>query len=100
MKVSPLVTSNVFDVLPVKETKDKGSSVYNSKNSIGKTFIHSIHLEPEICLNVGIKVVDTHAKIEVEVLLDSSATGLFINHMLVQDNRIAMCNLDHPIPVY
>jgi hypothetical protein len=94
------VTSNVFNILPVEKTKDKGSSIYDSKNSIGRTFIHSTHLEPEIQLNVGIKAVDTHAKIEVKVLLDSSATGLFINCVLVQNNSIAMCILDHPIPVY
>jgi F0F1-type ATP synthase beta subunit len=100
MKVSPLVTSNVFNVLPVKETKDKGSSVFDSKNSIGRTFIRSIHLESEIRLNVGIKVADRHAKIEVKALLDSSATGLFINCALVQNNGIATHILNHPIPVY
>jgi hypothetical protein len=42
IKVSPLVTSNVFNVLQVEETKDKGSSIYDSKNSIGRTFICSI----------------------------------------------------------
>jgi hypothetical protein len=95
-----LVTSNVFNVLPVEETKDKGSSIFDSKNSIGRTFICSIHLESKICLNIGIKVADTHAKIEVEALLDSGATGLFINHALVQNNGIATHILDHPIPVY
>jgi Retroviral aspartyl protease len=100
MKVFPLVTSNVFNVLPVKETKDKGSSVYDSKNSIGRTFICSIHLELEIHLNIGIKVADMHAMIEVEVLLDSGAMGLFINHALVQNNSIATCVLNHSIPVY
>jgi hypothetical protein len=99
VKVSPLVTSNIFNVLPVEETKDKGSSIYNYKNSIGKTLTCSIHFEPEICLNIGIKAVDMHAKIEVEVLLDSGATGLFINRVLVQDNSIAMHKLDHTILV-
>jgi hypothetical protein len=100
MKVSPLVTSNVFNVLPVGETKVKGSSIFNSKYSIGRTLIHSVHLESEICLNVGIKMADTHAKIEVEVLLDIGTMGLFINRTLVQNNGIATCVLDHPIPVY
>ena len=44
--------------------------------------------------------MDMHAIIEVEALLDGGATGLFINHALVQDNGIATCKLDHPIPVY
>jgi hypothetical protein len=45
------------------------------------------------------KVADMHAKIEVEALLDSSATGLFINCALVQNNGIATHILNHPIPV-
>jgi Retroviral aspartyl protease len=44
--------------------------------------------------------VDTHAKIEIEVLLDNGAMGLFINCTLVQNNSIAMHILNHPIPVY
>jgi Retroviral aspartyl protease len=41
-----------------------------------------------------------NAKIEVKVLLDSGAIGLFINHVLVQDNSIATCKLNHPILVF
>ena len=40
-------------------------------------------------LTVGLKNVDTHAMIDVDVLLDSGATGLFINHEFVHNNGIA-----------
>ena len=51
-------------------------------------------------LTVGLKTVDTHARIDVDALLDSGATGLVINHELVQNNGIAMRVLEHLITVY
>ena len=51
-------------------------------------------------LMVGLKTVDTHAMIDVEALLDSGATGLFINRALIQNNGICTCKLEHPIAVY
>ena len=51
-------------------------------------------------MTVGLKTVDTHAIIDVEALLDSGATGLFINHTLIQNDGITTCKLEHPIPVY
>ena len=46
--------------------------------------------EQDILLTVGLKTVNPHAMIDVEALLDSGATSLFINHELVQNNGIAM----------
>jgi Retroviral aspartyl protease len=51
-------------------------------------------------LTVGLKTIDSHAMVEVEVLLDIGATGLFINRMLVQGNGICMRKLKHPVIVY
>ena len=51
-------------------------------------------------MTVGLKTVDTHAMIDVEALLDSGATELFINRELVQNNGIATRVLEHPITVY
>ena len=128
MKVSPLETHNKYGVLVSEETKDNGSRPIDpmivtfyainfisklrrhtcrgshSKNSIPqkipKTFIRSAHIEHEVMLKVGLKTVDTHAMVEVDVLLDCGATSLFINCMLVQNNGIHMCKLEHPIIVY
>ena len=64
-----------------------------SKNSTPrktpKTFIRSATQEQDVMLTVGLKNVDTHAMIDVEALLDSGATGLFINRELVHNNGIA-----------
>ena len=64
-----------------------------SKNSTPqktpKTFIRSAVQEQDVMLTVGLKSVDMHAMIDVEALLDSGATGLFINCELVRNNGIA-----------
>jgi hypothetical protein len=131
MKVSPLVTKNPYNVLPVEETQNDGlpsinpirvsyyvinflsklriqlCQTQNTKNiSLGesrkksKRFIHSIHPKPEIQMKIGLKTVDTHKMVEVDALLDSGATGLFIDRALVKGNQITTCKLQHPIPVY
>ncbi|KAF8235495.1 hypothetical protein L208DRAFT_1204535, partial [Tricholoma matsutake] len=53
-----------------------------------------------ITLTVGLKTVDMHAAINVEALLDSGATGLFINQSLITRNGISTCKLAQPIMVY
>ena len=103
MKVSPLETNNKYGVLVMEETKDNGSrpinlmivtyyainfisklhirtrqrssSKINTPRKIPKTLIRSIHMEKEVQLKVGLKSVDTHAMVEVDVLLDSGAMG-------------------------
>lgn len=59
-----------------------------------------MHPSPEIQMKIGLKMVNTHEMVEVDALLDSRATGLFIDCMLVKGNGITMHKLKHPIPVY
>ena len=121
-------TKNKYGVLEVEETLESGPRPINfmivtyytinfisklchhthqpsqSKNStpwkIPKSFIRSVMQDQDILLTVGLKTVDTHARIDVDALLDSGATGLVINHELVQNNGIAMRVLEHLITVY
>ena len=65
------------------------TSKNNTPRKTPKTFIRSATQEQDVMLTVGLKNVDTHAMIDVEALLDSGATGLFINHELVRNNGIA-----------
>jgi hypothetical protein len=65
-----------------------------------KTFICSMQMEQEVSLTVRLKTVDTHAMINVKALLDSGATGSFINHVLIQNNGITTHKLEHPVTVY
>ena len=75
-----------------------------SKNSTPqktpKTFIRSATQEQDVMLTVGSKNVDMHAMIDVDALLDSGATSLFINCELVRNSGIATRVLEHPITVY
>jgi len=44
--------------------------------------------------------MDTHHMVDVKALLDSGATGMFIDKKFAEGNRIAMRLLDKPICVY
>jgi predicted aspartyl protease len=79
---------------------DYPNSNNNTPWKILKTFIQSAHIEHEVMLKVGLKTVDTHTMVEVDALLDSGATGLFINRTLVKNNGILTHKLEHPITVY
>ena len=65
-----------------------------------KSLICSAQIEKEVSVKVAVQTVDTHVKMEVDALLDSGATGLFINCALVRNNAIPMRKLEHPIKVY
>ena len=57
-------------------------------------------IEKEIMLKVGLRTVDTHEVEEVNTLLDSGATGLFIDCMWLHQKKITTQKLEHPIEVY
>ena len=57
-------------------------------------------MDQDIILTVGLKTVNTHTMFDVDMLLDGGATGLFVNHELIQNNGIAMRILEHSITVY
>jgi len=52
-------------------------------------------------LKVGLRTIDSHEVEEVDMLLDSGATGLFIDRTwLHQKKNNLPKNLEHPIKVY
>ena len=65
-----------------------------------KQLIHSAKIEKEIMLRVGLRTIDSHEVEEVDVLLDSGATGLFIDHAWLHQKKIFTRKLEHPIEVY
>ena len=48
-----------------------------------KVFIQSVKMEREVFLNVTITTMDTHDLITVKALLDSGATGMFIDREFI-----------------
>ena len=51
-------------------------------------------------VKVGVKLVDMHQMVDVDVLLDSGATGVFMDKKFAECNGIAMRKLDKPIHMY
>ena len=56
--------------------------------------------EAALYLKVEVQTIDTQEKRLVRALLDSGATGLFIDREYVKSNRLPTRKLSHPIPVY
>ena len=54
------------------------------------------------CTKVPLKIhsVDTGTPLAIDSLLDSGATGLFIDVEFVKEQKLRTCPLPHPIPVY
>jgi len=53
----------------------------------------------EVWLNVGIEKLDMHESITVKVLLDSSATGMFMDKRMAARHRFKLQKLERPIMV-
>ena len=51
-------------------------------------------------VKVGLKLADMRQMVDVDVLLDSGATGVFMDKKFTECNGIAMRKLDKPIRVY
>jgi len=65
-----------------------------------KQLIRSAKIEKEIMLRVGLRMIDSHEVEEVDMLLDSGATGLFIGCAWLRQKKITTRKLGHPIEVY
>jgi len=53
----------------------------------------------EVWSNIGVKKVDTHEGVTVKVLLDSGATGMFMNKRMAAKHRFKLQKLERPIMV-
>jgi len=63
-------------------------------------FVRTVRPQSELMINVGLRIMDTHRIVDVKALLDSGATGMFIDKKFAEGNGIAMQLLDKPIRVY
>jgi len=53
----------------------------------------------EVWLNIGVEKIDTHEGIMIKVLLDSSATGMFIDRQVAARHGFKLQKLERPIAV-
>ena len=63
-------------------------------------FVRTIRPKSEIMVKVGLRTMDTHRLMDVNALLDSSATGMFMDKKFAEGNNISMRLLNRPIRVY
>ena len=53
----------------------------------------------KIWITIGIEKVDTHKEVTVKVLLDSRATGMFVDRKLIESKEFRLEKLDRPSKV-
>ena len=53
----------------------------------------------KVWLNIRVEKVDTHKGITVKALLDSGATGMFMNRKMIARNGFKLQKLERPIVV-
>jgi len=63
-------------------------------------FVQMTRSQSELMINVGLHTMDTHRMVDVKALLDSGATGMFIDKKFAEGNGITMRPLNKPIRVY
>jgi hypothetical protein len=57
-------------------------------------FLRTLKPKSEIMVNVGLRTLDMHRMIDVKALLDSGATGMFMDRKFAEGNGISLKPLD------
>lgn len=65
-----------------------------------RVYIRSTKLKFSTHIQVQLKTLDTGAKMDLQALLDSGATGLFLDTQFVKAHNMNTRKLPRPIPVY
>src|SRR5258705_7168032 len=65
-----------------------------------REYIRSNKTDEFPCLKIELKTVDTSAALTVDALLDSGATGLYVDAEFIHANGLATKRLARAIPVY
>ena len=90
-KTNPISSELMPENSPSRDTNPKGT----------KYFVRTIgRMSKEIWLDTELQTVDTCDKLMTRALLDSGATGLFVNKRFVEENRLNARRLKPAIPVY
>ena len=79
----------------VKELKEQGEKVKEEERVVR----HTMRPLRAVWMKVGLEKVDTYEGVAVDVLLDSGATGLFMNKEFVEKNGFKMEKLERPVKV-
>ena len=79
----------------IKELKEQSKKVKGDERIVRRM------MRPlrAVWMKVGLEKMDTHEGVTVDALLDSGATGLFMNKKFVEKNRFRMEALERPVKV-
>jgi len=118
-RAPPLLSSNQFSVLEIIEPKiDKDAQKPDTptllptepckprwpkweKQIKRKLVIRSLELDAKcIMLPIHLKTMDTMEETSTEAMVDTGATGDFIDQDFVARAKLPTCKLSQPIPVY
>ena len=80
----------VLDSSLAKQVQRKGQKEF---------LVRTIGQKDEILMTIGLETLDTHDQTEETALLDSGATGLFMNAHYAKQKGFKLIPLDHPIQV-
>jgi hypothetical protein len=104
--------SNGFHVLDALKTEMPNKSIiqekpqtmseipHQSETLFPKIYIRSARQKLSTSLSIQLQALDTGAKIAISALLDSGATGLFLDTRFTQENNLNTRKLPRAIPVY
>jgi len=101
MRLKP---EQVVDTTPVKTPpkleKSKEEEAIEFQDAIERSFVQTLRPKQELMISIRLCTMDMHHMVDMKALLDSSATGMFIDKKFAEGNGIAMRLLDKPICVY
>ena len=66
-----------------------------SRKKVKRTF----KMLREVWLNIGVEKIDTHEGVMIKVLLDSSATGMFMDRQIAARHGFKLQKLERPIAI-
>jgi len=94
---SQLASSNIYSVLYPEKLENKVSCQSNTKKV--RDMQHTLWLLREVWMKVGLEKIKNHKGVAVKALLDSEATGLFMNTKFTKEKGFKLEKLKKPLLV-
>ena len=94
---SQLVSSNMYSVLCPEKLGNKVSCQSNTEKV--KDVLYTLWLLREVWIKVGLEKLENHEGVVVKALLDSGATGLFMDTKFVKEKGFKLERLKNPLLV-
>jgi len=79
----------------VRRTRKRSKREGGSQKEVRRTF----KMLREVWLNIRVEKIDTHEGVMIKALLDSSATGMFMDRQMAARHGFKLQKLERPIAV-